>query len=123
MAAIFYLSAQPAGEELAWWEIAVRKLGHFGGYTALALLWAWALSPRLGRRTLPAALAISVVYALSDEIHQSTVDSRHGTPQDVLIDALGALAGIGLAYWWVRRKLDPALVRRHEDGLSAVERT
>ena len=124
MAAIFYLSAQPAGPELAWWEVAVRKLGHVGGYAVLTLLWAWALAPRLGRRTLPAAVAISVLYAASDEFHQSLVESRHGTPRDVLIDALGAVAAALWARWWVRRRrLDPALVGRHQHGLGAVERS
>jgi len=103
MAAIFYLSGQPATEELAWWEVGIRKLGHFGGYATLALLWAWALAPWLGRRALPAAFAVSVLYAASDEFHQSTVDTRHGTLLDVLIDALGALAG-ALVATWLRHK-------------------
>jgi len=103
MAAIFYLSGQPATEELARWEVAIRKLGHFGGYATLALLWAWALAPRLGRRALAAAFAITVIYAASDEYHQSTVDTRHGTALDVLLDTLGALAGVAFARWWARR--------------------
>ena len=124
MAAIFYLSAQPAGAEFAWWEVAIRKLGHFGGYAALTLLWSWALSPVLGRRAIPLAVLISILYAAGDEYHQSTVESRHGTGRDVLLDALGAIAAAVVLRWWLaRRKLDPALIRGHQHGLGSVERT
>ena len=42
MAAIFYFSAQPFdGPELAWWEVAIRKLGHIAGYVVLTYLWWW----------------------------------------------------------------------------------
>ena len=48
MAAIFYFSAQPFdGPDLAWWEVAVRKLGHMGGYAVLTFLWWWALVGRV----------------------------------------------------------------------------
>ena len=44
MGAIFYFSSQPFdGPDLAWWEVAVRKLGHVAGYAALTGLWWWAL--------------------------------------------------------------------------------
>src|SRR5262245_60493089 len=120
MAVIFYLSAQPAGPDLAWWEVAIRKLGHLGGYAALTLLWSWALSPRLGRRAIPLAVLISILYAASDEYHQSLVESRHGTPHDVLIDALGAIIAAVVLRWWLgRRRLDPTLFRRHQDGLGS----
>ena len=121
MAAIFYMSAQPAAADLAWWEVTVRKLGHFGAYAMLTLLWSWALSPRLGRRAIAMAALISLLYAVSDEFHQSLVDGRHGTPRDVALDALGAVsAALALRWWLSRRKLDPALIRGHQDRLSSV---
>jgi VanZ family protein len=123
MGAIFYFSAQPAGADLAWWEVAIRKLGHFGGYALLTLLWSWALSPALGRRAIPIAAAIAVLYAASDEYHQSLVDGRHGTIRDVAIDALGAVSAAFALRWWLdRRRLDPALLGRHQHGLRPVER-
>ncbi|MDQ4072445.1 MAG: VanZ family protein, partial [Actinomycetota bacterium] len=39
---------------------------------------------------LVASLTVSIVYAVSDEIHQTFVPGRSGTPIDVSIDALGA---------------------------------
>jgi VanZ family protein len=124
MAAIFYLSAQPfTGPELAWWEVALRKLGHLGGYAALAALWAWALAPWLRpRAAIALAVALAVAYAVTDEWHQTFVDGRHGSPLDVGIDALGAAIAGGISLRRAgRRRSDPSLVGRHQHGLSPVE--
>lgn len=88
MGVIFYLSSQPADPDQAWWTVVVRKLGHVGGYAALTALWAWALAGAV-RRPLLIAAAISLVYACSDEYHQSFVDTRHGSAVDVAVDAVG----------------------------------
>ena len=123
MAAIFYLSGQPGGEELAWWEVALRKLGHFGGYALLCLLWAWALVPALGRSAIPAAVAISILYAASDEFHQTFVDERSGTPADVALDALGALTAAAVLRWHLRRRQrEAARTERGKDAGSPAKR-
>ncbi len=97
MGLIFYLSAQPAGQDLPAWEVALRKLGHLGGYALLAALWAWALTGVI-RRPLLWAAAIAFLYACSDEWHQSFVETRHATPVDVLVDSVGiAVAAIAIA--------------------------
>lgn len=36
------------------------------------------------------ALIITIVYAVTDEIHQTLVPTRHGTFRDIIIDSLGA---------------------------------
>lgn len=49
------------------------------------------------RKRFPLALCgflFPLLYAVSDEIHQSFVPGRSGMPQDVFIDALGALLGV-----------------------------
>ncbi len=97
MGAIFYLSAQPADPDQTWWMVVIRKLGHVGGYAALTALWAWALAGTV-RRPLKIAAAISLAYAVTDEFHQSQVNTRHGSPVDVAIDAIG----ITLAYLLIR---------------------
>jgi VanZ family protein len=103
MAAIFYLSAQPSAAEYPAWEVALRKLGHAGGYALLTFAWWRALRglPASSRRLTPivAAAAVSLAYAVSDEFHQSLVATRHGTPVDVLIDSLGIAAASALALW------------------------
>lgn len=51
------------------------------------------------------AWGLSVMYAVSDEWHQTFVPTRVGTPWDVLIDAAGAALGLALAgLWWRWRR-------------------
>jgi VanZ family protein len=40
---------------------------------------------------------LAVLYAVSDEVHQTFVAGRHGSPRDVLIDAVGAALGLLVA--------------------------
>ena len=95
MALIFVFSAQQSGvEDRAWWDVALRKGVHFGEYALLCALMIRALRGRL-----LAAWTVTVLYAVTDEVHQTFVDGRHGTPRDVLIDAAGALVVVGLVRW------------------------
>ena len=92
MALIFVFSGHPeVNPDFAWWEVVLRKLGHASGYAALTGLWWWALRGR-ARHPLAWAVAISLAYAVSDEYHQTFVEGRHGTPIDVLVDAVGVAA-------------------------------
>lgn len=94
MALIFYFSAQQqVGPELPAFT---RVIAHFTEYAVLAALWAWALSPALGRRALYVAAAITLLYAISDELHQSYVPGRDSDPLDVLVDGLGIAAALSL---------------------------
>ena len=94
MGVIFLFSAQPYdGHEMAWWEVVGRNLGHFGGYALLAAAWCWALWGRVSRPMAWAA-ALSLVYAIADEYHQTFVEGRTGTWEDVAIDALGIAAAL-----------------------------
>jgi VanZ family protein len=101
MGVIFYLSAQPGGEEYPVWQVVVRKLGHAGGYALLALAWWRAfrglLPPTRPTLAVAAAVAVSIAYAVSDELHQASVTGRHGSPLDVLIDAVGITAVAAVA--------------------------
>ncbi len=98
MGLIFWFSSMPSDvEERAWWDVLLRKGVHFGEYAVLCALWFRALRGRWSLdRTLAAAVAICVLYAVSDEFHQSFVDGRIGTPRDVLIDTVGALVAAAL---------------------------
>ena len=87
MGLIFYLSGQQqVGPELPAFT---RIVAHFTEYAVLATLWIWALVPEFGRRGLIAAVAISVLYAASDEWHQSFVEGRDSDPVDFVIDCCG----------------------------------
>jgi VanZ family protein len=86
---IFALSSVPdLGTGLGGWDLVLRKVAHAGEYAVLGAL----LLRALGRPWL--AFALGVAYATSDEIHQSFVPGRLGSPLDVAIDAVGVAAGV-----------------------------
>ena len=87
-ALIFALSSLPAdGTELSAWEVLLRKLAHVTEYAILVALLCRAL-----RRVVP-AVVLAGLYAVTDEVHQTFVDGRFGTPRDVAIDLVGVLVG------------------------------
>lgn len=104
MVAIFFLSAQPGVEDLSAFDVVLRKLAHVTEYALLTALWCWALAPSLRRRALPAAVLIAFLYACSDELHQTFVDGRHGTPVDVAIDSVGIAIASLLIDRFLRRR-------------------
>jgi VanZ family protein len=88
---IFALSGIPTlTTGLGLWDEILRKLAHATEYAILAALLLRAV------RELP-AWALSVLYAISDELHQHFVPGRAGRPLDVAIDATGALVGVLVA--------------------------
>jgi VanZ family protein len=91
---IFFFSAQPSLDSgLGWVDTVGRKLVHFGEYALLCFLWWRPLRTGMpARRAALLALALSSLYAATDELHQSFVDGRHGTPVDWAIDSAGAAA-------------------------------
>lgn len=94
MGLIFALSAQPdLSSGLGTLDTVLRKLAHMAEYGLLVFLWWRALRGPLAERAAVAlAVAISLVYAGTDEFHQSFVEGRHGTPVDVLVDLVGMAA-------------------------------
>ena len=76
-------------------QFIVRKTAHFSAYGALGLSLFSALLLTFTKKFLWLwAFIISVLYAISDEIHQSFVPGRSMEARDVLIDSTGALLGI-----------------------------
>ncbi|MDP1850424.1 MAG: VanZ family protein [Solirubrobacteraceae bacterium] len=92
MALIFALSATPdLSSGLGTWDLVLRKIAHV---TIYALLWLTLARATDWRRPILAGV-VAVLYAVSDEIHQSFVGGRHGAPTDVAIDCVGiGLAGL-----------------------------
>jgi len=110
MALIFALSAQTdLNSGLGTIDLIGRKLIHATEYGVLFLLWLRAF----GWKHPAAAAAIAVAYAITDELHQATVEGRHGTPIDVLIDT----TGVAIAYAiWHRRSARPGRARPAPEG-------
>jgi VanZ family protein len=103
MGLIFYLSAQPdlPHPHAGWADLLVSNGAHAFVFGVLAVLWARALGER--PQTLLIALALTLLYALSDEFHQAFVPGRHPDPWDLIFDGLGAAVGLGLWIRWKRR--------------------
>jgi VanZ family protein len=103
MGLIFFLSAQPdlPHAEIGWADMLISSGAHAFVFGVLALLWARVLGE--GRWTLPAAFALTALYALSDEFHQAFVPGRHPDALDLLCDACGAMLGLWALAWWRRR--------------------
>ena len=99
-ALIFAFSAQPdlrfVPDDTV--DFAVRKAGHMAVFGILALLvWrALATTTRVHWTELW-ALVLTVLYAISDELHQGAVDGRHASALDVGIDSVGAVIAIVIA--------------------------
>jgi VanZ family protein len=112
MALIFALSAQPTLPELdePWLDVLLKKTAHFLEYAILAFLWWRALSGGNQSTVRPLIIAglVSVLYAASDEYHQTFVTGRHGWPGDVGIDSAGVLVMLGFIRWQV----EPRNVKR-----------
>ena len=85
---IFALSSIPS---LGDWDLFLRKCAHITEYAVLAVLLVRAVD-----REGP-ALALGILYAASDELHQAFVRGRHASPIDIAIDTVGLL--IGLLVW------------------------
>ncbi|MHB8641654.1 MAG: VanZ family protein [Gaiellaceae bacterium] len=89
---IFALSSIPhLSSGLGTWDYALRKGAHMTEYAILSVLLVRALE-----RAVP-AFVLGVLYAASDEFHQTFVRGRHGTPVDVAIDSAGV--ALGLLAW------------------------
>src|ERR671914_2946165 len=102
-AVIFTGSSIPSLDSgLGTWDTVLRKLAHVGEYAILG-----GLLYRAVRRE-PAAIALGSLYAVTDEVHQSFVAGRNGSPVDWLIDTAGVVAGVLLVSWrsgWRRARL------------------
>jgi len=102
MAAIFLLSSQSGlrVSEDAAVDKPFRITGHLLAYALLAALLLLALSGgrRPRARDVLTAFGLTIAYALSDEWHQSFVPDRTGRLDDVATDAIGALAGLAVAW-------------------------
>ena len=99
---------------------AVRKLAHIAEYAVLVFLGFRSLwtKPKRFAQCLIWSVVLSILYAASDEWHQSFVPNRLGIWTDVVWDAAGAiLAGIGL---YCTQKWGSVEAQRRLLGSSAV---
>lgn len=102
---IFFLSGRQrvSVSDQYWANFFVFKALHIIEYFILMFLNVLAVTQNTHnlhyRKSLRYAFFISILFALSDEIHQTFVPTREGTLRDVLIDAIG----ITFVYWFASR--------------------
>lgn len=107
MTAIFLFSSTPSSAlpNYGFWDTLVKKGGHMAGYFLLTLAyWYWM---RLSPQKVWLAWLLAVLYAATDEFHQSFTPGRRASLEDALIyDNLGALLAAILGKWAIERKVN-----------------
>lgn len=96
---LFNISVANQSDIYPYIHFIVRKTAHFCLFFALGASYANSLVQLYGTSTKKAyaiAFLLSVMYAVTDEIHQIFVPGREGKISDVVIDSSGSFFGIGL---------------------------
>jgi VanZ family protein len=109
MMALIFLASNTPGRDLphfGYSDLVAKKGGHVVGYALLALAYLYAIGPRglIAPRAAWIAVTLATVFALSDEIHQVFIPGRSAAAGDVMIDAAGAILGVGLRLLRQRRR-------------------
>ena len=99
MLVIFAFSAHPTVQTSAvdWQDFFVKKLAHIIEYFILGLLIFFSLKNTFTfarSRLLFLTVILTVLYALTDEWHQTFVPGREGRLRDVFFDSTGALLAV-----------------------------
>jgi len=105
MSLIFTVSSFPSTSipNYGSFDFLVKKSGHLLAYTTLALTYCHGLRTD-GMRRAGLAWLLAVLFAISDEFHQSFVPGRTPWVVDILIDSSGAL--LGVLIWLVLHRKD-----------------
>jgi VanZ family protein len=105
---LLWLFPEISEERITLVHFIVRKAAHFTEYAILALLAARAFATShqalLRRRWFITSLVLVILYALSDELHQTFVPSRTGSIYDSFIDMSGGLTALLLLLWRKQRE-------------------
>ena len=97
-----YVKSSPAEKKsiIESLQFFIRKGTHFSIYALLAVLFFLPFSQCTFHRSKKYFISFlcTVLYAMSDEYHQTFVPGRSGEIRDVLIDSCGALFGLLFVY-------------------------
>lgn len=103
-AIIIFIGSSIPGSQIPGQVSIANKILHGIEYAVLGWLTARTLSrhqPPLTRGLLYAiALAVCVLYGMTDEIHQALVPGRSADYADLIADTIGGACGIGLQLIW-----------------------
>ncbi|MEW6084326.1 MAG: VanZ family protein [Chloroflexota bacterium] len=105
MAVIFWFSSQPSSElpNFGLVDRMIKKSGHVVEYAALSFWVFSALDFKKDRRWM--AWLLALLYAATDEYHQSFVPGRFPSVWDVIVfDNAGVWIGLWLAQGYLNKK-------------------
>lgn len=95
MSAIFAFSATPSDSlpHFGVLNFILKKTGHMIGYALLARAYLWGIGEEK-QYSVWLAWGVAILYAATDEFHQSFTSERVASLTDIGIDALGAFLGL-----------------------------
>ena len=111
---IFSFSSKttPTTSAVYWQDFVVKKTAHLFVYAVLSVLIYRSLKLTTGYKRLYLllfTLTLTILYAITDEFHQSFTFGREPTIRDVIIDIIGGTAGLSA---FLKLNL-PQLPQRH----------
>lgn len=107
MILIFWLSNRPKIVKLenSSFDFIIGKTAHITEYAVLLILIYWAVCKNIivdNNWKIP--LLLTVLYAVTDEIHQLFIPTRTGMMRDVIIDGIGGMIGL-----WMLKNIYPKI--------------
>jgi len=99
-----------------WQDFVIRKIIHFSEYLVLFLLFyrSFRNTSKLSKTKMVAySFFLAVIYAISDEYHQTFVSGRTGKIFDIGVDSAGSAFGAVLVLKF-KPYLPPRLIKRLE---------
>lgn len=99
-----------SNEKILSIDYGIRKAAHIFEYTILAILAYRAIhQDRKAFRDADAwgPLLLVILYASTDEYHQTFVASRWPSVGDVMYDTFGGMIGVVVCLWWYARTVSP----------------
>lgn len=89
---IFSLSSYSTlpGPNIVWWDFILKKSAHMFVYAVLFFLIQRAINLEAKKPKYTFAMSLTLLYAISDELHQSYVFGRTALPSDIGFDMIGA---------------------------------
>jgi len=112
---IFWLSSIPDLESGLKQDFILRKIAHMLEFAILTFLLIRGLKQeKLNyKKVILYSLIFALLYALTDEYHQSFVLGRHASLKDAGVDSIGILITVGI---WYYKNRNPAPWRAQGKG-------
>jgi VanZ family protein len=105
MMVLIYVASSIPSEQMpnaGSWDTLFKKGGHMLGYALLGISIRYGVG-ETGRRAYLTALVGCLLYALSDEYHQSFTPGRNSSIIDVGVDLIGVGVGLLASAWYFNR--------------------